>query len=75
MSARAQTTVRADRRSRQKMLEDRLRLIKKRHKELILKPREEFLGGLFDEDDDAFHSLDECEELQMLEALELEAEA
>jgi len=44
----------------------RLALIKKRHKELILNPREELMDGLLEEDD-ALHSLDEPEEFQIIE--------
>lgn len=42
--------------------QNRLELIKKRHKELILKPREEMMDGLL-EDDETFDSFDEQDEL------------
>ena len=55
------------------VLESRLSLIKKRHRELILRPREEMLQGLLD-DEDPFNSLEETEELQFLGEVELQAE-
>ena len=56
------------------MLQERLRLIKQRHRELILKPREELLSGFIDEDEDALHMADEAQELQMLESYGWEAD-
>ena len=50
----------------------RLALIKKRHKELILNPREELMDGLLEEDD-ALHSLDEPEEFQIIEEYGLQS--
>lgn len=55
------------------VLESRLSLIKKRHRELILRPREEMLHGLLD-DEDPFTSLEETDELQFLGAMELQAD-
>jgi len=55
------------------ILENRLSLIKKRHRELILRPREEMLQGLL-EDEDPFTSLEETDELQFLGELEFQAD-
>ena len=51
----------------------RLELIKKRHRELILNPREGLMDGLLD-DEDAFHSLEDSEEYQLIEDYELQPE-
>jgi hypothetical protein len=54
--------------SRAALLNERLKLIKKRHWELIVRPREQLLGSPGDpEEEEAFHSLDEAEDLQLLE--------
>ena len=55
------------------VLESRLSLIKKRHRELILRPREEMLQDLL-EDEDPFTSLEEADELQFIGELELQAD-
>ena len=52
---------------------DRLKLIKKRHWELILRPREQLLGSFSPEDDEQCHPLDEAEEMQLLQDYSLEA--
>ncbi len=57
-----------------RMLQDRLTLIKARHRKLILKPRESILNGFFDEDEDALHMLEEPEEMHIFEAYALQAE-
>jgi hypothetical protein len=53
-------------REKERMLDLRLRLIKKRYEELIIKPRNGLMRGLLDED--GFDELDEREEeLQVLD--------
>ncbi len=52
---------------RSAMLRERLRLIKRRHQELILKPRDGLLNaGACD--DDAFDDLEHAEEMQLLDS-------
>jgi len=74
MASKRQTLTHQAPQKRRQVLEDRLRLIKQRHRELILRPREELLHGFLDEDDDPFRALDESEELQLLESYGLDSQ-
>jgi len=74
MAPRRRTVTREAPHRRRQILEDRLHLIKQRHRELILKPREELLHGFLDEDEDPFRSMDESEDLQLLESYDLQAQ-
>ena len=47
--------------------ERRLELIKRRHRELILNPRQSMMSGWVEEEDDSFDSYDEHEDLSQYE--------
>ena len=59
---------------REKMLGKRLRLIKQRHRKLILRPRDSLLRNLMD-DEDCFDESEDCKELQVLETYGLELDS
>ena len=66
MAPRKRNGVAEQVRDKDRMLDLRLRLIKKRYEELIIKPRNGLLRGMLDED--GFDELDEPEEeLQVLD--------
>ena len=54
---------------RSAMLRERLRLIKKRHQELILKPRDGLLNGYADEEE-GIEEFEDAEEMQLLESFD-----
>jgi len=54
--------------------QDRLKLIKKRHWELIVRPRQQILDGMPTEDEEDYHPVDDAEEMQLLEEYTLEAD-
>ena len=57
-------------RDRARLHRQRLKLIKQRHRELILKPRDGLIASLL-EDEGPFHDFDEQEELSLVESYEL----
>ena len=66
MASRKRNGVAEQVRDKERMLDLRLRLIKKRYEELIVRPRNGLLRGMLDED--GFDELDEREEeLQVLD--------
>ena len=66
MASQKRNTVVEQVRDKEQMLDLRLRLIKKRYEELIIRPRNGLMRGLLDED--GFDELDEREEeMQVLE--------
>jgi len=71
--AKKRTNVTALPRDSEDLRLQRLELIKKRHRELILKPRAGLMDGLLD-DDDALHSLEDPEEYQLIEEYDLQPE-
>ncbi len=52
------------------MLKERLRLIKKRHRELILSPRDSLMDQ-YAEGEGFFDDLDDVEDMQLMESIEL----
>ncbi|MDP6439355.1 MAG: hypothetical protein QGH74_06955 [Candidatus Brocadiia bacterium] len=55
---------------RSAMLKERLRLIKKRHRELILSPRDSLMDQ-YAEGEGFFDDLDDVEDMQLMESIEL----
>ncbi len=55
---------------RSAMLNERLRLIKKRYRELILSPRDSLMDQYVD-GDGFFDDLDDAEDMQLVESIEL----
>ena len=56
---------------RSKMLKERLRLIRSRHRELILKPRDNMASDMLVEDD-YYSDYDDAEDLAILESVGLD---
>ncbi len=68
----ASIKVRQKGQSREEVIEARLEMIRKRHRELILLPREVIAADLDSEFDDAFDGVTEAEELQLAQVVQSE---